>query len=364
MTLPIVHLTGTPAQQGVQHGRELKARIAHNLAVYFDRFAREVKLPRHEVLERAQAYLPIIAQHNAAYLASMEGVAQGSGFDLLELVALNMRYEILYYQFGVQALLQAPAIDGCTAFAIMPQAATNGHLWLGQNWDWIPQVQGAVLHTTEADGLQTLAYTEAGIVGAKIGFNSAGLGLTINGLTTTDDDWMRPSKPFHVRCYEILRSRDFAAATRIVTDEARACSTNFLIAQPPGNIANIEAAPDKIHLLPCEDGCVVHTNHFVDPQGLGVVEPPNERRPHSYHRRTRLTALLTSKPTTDLADLQSYLRDDEDHPFGICRAIDYEVGPEEWYTTVTSVIMDLDAQQLWITDGPPNEAEYQEAHLG
>ncbi len=53
------------------------------------------------------------------------------------------------------------------------------------------------------DGLRTLSFTEAGIFGGKIGLNSAGLGLTVNGLTTTDDDWSRLSKPFHVRCYEI-----------------------------------------------------------------------------------------------------------------------------------------------------------------
>jgi isopenicillin-N N-acyltransferase-like protein len=40
---------------------------------------------------------------------------------------------------------------------------------------------GAVLHTTDDDSFETLAYTESGIVGAKIGLNTAGLGLCING---------------------------------------------------------------------------------------------------------------------------------------------------------------------------------------
>src|SRR5205823_1340688 len=107
-------------------------------------------------------------------------------------------------------------------------------------------VEGAVLHTQEPDGLETLGFTEAGIIGAKLGLNSAGLGLTINGLLTTSDDWSRRVTPFHVRCYEILRQRDLDSAVKIVTNQRRACSANFLIAQAPDRAVDIEAAPDTI----------------------------------------------------------------------------------------------------------------------
>lgn len=228
MSLPVLHLRGAPYEQGLHHGKELKPRIADNLRIYFDRFQGEGKVSRPEVLERAGRYLKAIQVHNHDYFENLCGIADGSGLDLDELAALNVRYEILYYQFGVNALA-----DGCTAFAIMPHVSANGHLLLGQNWDWIPQVQGAVLHTVEADGLETVSFTEAGIVGGKIGLSSTGLGLAINGMTTTDDDWSRLSKPFHLRCYEILRSRSFEAAIRVITDSDRACSANFLLAQIP-----------------------------------------------------------------------------------------------------------------------------------
>ena len=71
-------------------------------------------------------------------------MAAGSGHDLLDLLVLNLRYELLYYQYGVCAIGGA---DGCTAFAVLPAASANGHLLLGQNWDWIPEVKGAVLFT-------------------------------------------------------------------------------------------------------------------------------------------------------------------------------------------------------------------------
>ncbi len=146
----------------------------------------------------------------------------------------------------------------------------------------IPDVRGAVVRTVEPDGLATLSFTEAGIFGGKIGLNAAGLGLAINGLTTTADDWSRLGTPFHVRCYEILRSRDLDAATAGLAGAGRAYSANFLIAQAPDRAIDIEAAPDGACRLRPEGGWLVHTNHFLDPDALGVVEPPIEDNPHSY----------------------------------------------------------------------------------
>lgn len=369
MTLPVVRVSGSAYEQGAQHGRALKERIKHNVAVYFDRFRTETRLDRDEVIARANDYGLMIARQNADYHAGMQGIADGSGARIDEIVALNVRYEILYYQFGVLAIAEAasrpdrPEPDGCTAFAIQPSASANGNLLVGQNWDWIPQVKGAVIHTTDADGLETLCFTEAGIFGGKIGFNSAGVALAINGMTTTDDDWSKLSKPFHVRCYEILRSRAFDAATSVVTADGRACSTNFLIAQTPDRVVDIEASPDKINLLHCENDCLVHTNHFVDPAGLGVVEPPSERRPYSRLRRERLTELLNSQRPVAIADVQEYLTDHREHPYSICRHENWNEPPSEHYITVTAVVMDVPARAMYLTDGPPCVNEYQTVRL-
>ena len=364
MSLPVLYLHGSPYDQGFQHGSALKDRIARNLRIYFERFEREVGLPRAQVLAWSTRYADAIAGQNPDYHAALRGVADGSGAAFGDIAALNVRYEILYYQFGKNATaLASDAVDGCTAFAVLPEASADGHLLLGQNWDWIPQVRGAILHTTEADGLQTAAFTEAGIVGAKIGLNSAGVGLAINGMTTTDDDWARLSRPFHVRCYEILRARDFDQAVGVVTNEARACSTNFLIAQAPGRAADIEAAPDAVSLLRPRNGLLVHANHFLDPRALGVEEPPNPRRVFSCHRNDRLGALLDSRRPVTREAAEECLRDHDEHPMGVCRHAEPDAPPEQQYVTVTSVVMDLHARTLRVTDGPPCRSEYQTVEL-
>jgi len=352
VTLPVLHLDGTAYDQGLQHGRALGEQIAANLDVYFDRFLTEGQLPRDEARSRAQQYQDVFAGH--PYWDGMRGVADGSGQDLTDILVLNMRYELLYFQYGFCAM-----VDGCTSFAVLPEASQNRHLLLGQNWDWIPQVKGAVVHTIETDGLETLSFTEAGIVGGKIGLNSAGLGLAINGLLSTVDDWSRLEPPFHMRCFEILRSRSFNAARGTITSRPRACSTNFLLAQPPDRILDIEAAPDTLRELPARNGYAVHTNHFLEPERLHIAEPPSERRPHSYHRQARMQAVLEARLPVAIADLEAALRDHDDHPDGICRHENDADPPEEQYITVTSVIMDLDERSLRLTDGPPCEHLYE-----
>jgi isopenicillin-N N-acyltransferase-like protein len=366
MTLPVLHLTGSPHTQGLLHGRALRDRIAHNRDVYFKRFVRDLGLSV-EVVHRVAAWQQdAIAARDPDYATAMAAVAEGGGFAPLDIVALNVRYEILYYLFGKNELAvaagasAADAVDGCTAFAALPHTTASGHLLLGQNWDWIPEVQGAVLHTTDEDGFETLAFTEAGIVGAKIGFNSVGLGLCVNGMTTVKDDWARPVRPFHVRCYRMLRSRTLDDARRIVTDEPRAIAANFLLAQTPDQVTDIEAAPDVANLLACpSDGCLTHANHFVDAPGLGVEETPNPRRIFSYHRADRLAELLRARYPLTVDGIQDALRDTRDDPFGIYRHRDLTVSADQQYVTVTSVVMDLDARILHLTDGPPDQSSYQ-----
>lgn len=358
MTLPFLELDGSAFEQGRQHGRALSTQIAHNLEIYYDRFLREGQLQPAEARRRANSFIPVL--DGLPYFETLRGLAAGSGYDLIDLLVLNMRYELLYYQYGVCGIGQP---DGCTAFTVLPAASTSGHLLLGQNWDWIPDVKGAVLHTREGDGLETLAFTEAGIVGAKIGLNSAGLGLTINGLLSTSDDWSRPVLPFHGRCYDILRQHTLEQGVAVVKRGARGCSANFLIAQPPDKAWDLEAAPDAVNVLHPEHSLLVHANHFVRPQDLGIEEPVTERRPHTYWRQTRLRELMEATSSLTVGDLERTLRDHAHHPDGICRHENRVDPPDEWCITVTSAIMDLDERRLQLTDGPPCEHPYEHFSL-
>jgi isopenicillin-N N-acyltransferase-like protein len=103
----------------------------------------------------------------------------------------------------------------------------------------------------------------------------------------------------------------------------------------------------------------VHSNHFLDPSLLDVDEPPVEKRPHSYNRQTRLRELLDARAPVSVGDLEECLRDHDDFPDSLCRHVNTDDAPEEWVTTVTSVIMDLEDRSLRLTDGQPCERLYE-----
>jgi isopenicillin-N N-acyltransferase-like protein len=361
VTLPVVELDGEPFDQGRQHGLALRDQIRNNLVVYYDRFLREGHLDADEVRSRAARYAPVLERY-PAYFQAVRGVAEASGEDLLDLVMLNVRYELLYYQYSV---IPVGGPDGCTSFGVLPSASANGHLLIGENWDWIPEVQGAVLHARDSDAVETLCFTEAGIVGGKIGLNSAGLGLAINGLLSTDDDWSSLDKPFHVRCHEILHSSTLDAAAAIVSRTRRACSANFVLAQAPDRLVNIEAAPGTTCSYGAGGGgTLAHTNHFLEPTHLGVSEPPfSERRPQSHTRLARMRELLDARRPLAVADVQACLRDHDNYPDSICRHEHPDDPPEEACPTVVSAVMDLPERKLWLTAGPPCEHVYTEYHL-
>jgi len=377
MSLPVVDLKGDAGEQGFAHGRALADRVAHNVEVYYDRFEREVSLSRAEAIERTGEYLRAIGDRAPDYEAGMRGLAEGSGLPYDDIAVLNLRYELLYYQYGTVKAAEAarkiaaqaaarelPKPDGCTSFALLPEATVSGRLLVGQNWDWIPQVKGALLRIREADGFGLLGFTEAGILGAKIGLNGAGVTLCINGMLTTADDWHRFTLPFHWRCHEILRARSFDAAVAVVADEPRACTTNFLVSQAPDRVVDLEAAPEKLGRIACDGGVLSHANHFENPEALGVEEPPSLGRPFSRHRARRLRELLAAGQPWTLPALKEALRDHDGLPNSVCRHGDESLPEIERVITVSAIVMDPEGGRLWATDGPPCESEFQEVALG
>ena len=63
------------------------------------------------------------------------------------------------------------------------------------------------------------------------------------------DDWSRLSLPFHARCHAILRARTLDEAIAVVAGTPRACAVNFLIAQAPDRIVDIDRPqPEYVQL--------------------------------------------------------------------------------------------------------------------
>jgi len=216
-----------------------------------------------------------------------------------------------------------------------------------------------------------LSFTEAGVVGGKIGLNSEGVGLLINGIVSSKDDWARLKKPFHVRCWEILSSKTLGRAVKVIAQGQRNCSANFIVGQQKkmglGKAVDIESAPEALCEVGPDRGALAHTNHFSNPRKLGVRQVLDEERLSTLQRYRRIQKLLDGTVRVgqklSLAGAQNMLRDHHGKPESVCRHSNMKLPEYERYETVVSIVMDLYARKLWATVGSPCVTEYQSLAL-
>jgi isopenicillin-N N-acyltransferase-like protein len=339
--------------------------VASNRDLYFARFRQEWGLPRKTILERARAFEAVIDREAPEYAEMMEGVAEGSGVPLPEVVALNARYEIVYSEYSRRGRAAAPARipSGCTALGLLPERTREGHLLIAQNWDWIPGVRPILLRIAMEGGPGVLAFSEAGIVGPKIGLNAACLGLAINGLVSDADTWDGAGLPFHVRCWRILRAPNLEDALRVIRTNPGPCSANFLLGHASNGrvrLFDVESSPKGTVLLEPEGGALVHANHFRRGGKLGISQPLLAERESTFLRDRRMRALVDRSRTRQLAmdEVAETLKDHEGHPNSICRHPDPALPPAERYGTLVSIVMDLHSRTLHISSGNPCAADY------
>ncbi|WP_306061297.1 C45 family autoproteolytic acyltransferase/hydolase [Natronococcus wangiae] len=354
-----LELAGTPYERGVTHGEEFAEEIKTNVDIYLDVF--EYKgTDEDTVYEQAEEFVPLIEEENEEYAEEMKGVAEGSGLSLEDITVLNARYEVMYSAFKEAAdEIEEGNPDACTAFATQPEITSNGHTYLGQNWDWMPGLETFVMDIRRDDKPNMVAMTEAGIVGGKIGVNEHGLGMTLNGLVTAKDGENPFRKPYHVRFREVLDAERMDTALAPLITKDRACSGNVIVAHAEGEMVNLEISPEEANYLYPEDHLLTHANHVED---RSTMNSEFEKLiPDTLCRAPRLKRLLSKhNGEIDVDILMDSLRDHFGHPNSICRHPNEEDPELDQLQTNGSYIMDLTERRLLGTAGPPCEREYKE----
>jgi isopenicillin-N N-acyltransferase like protein len=359
--IPLLTTDGNAYSRGLAHGHRFAREIADNVETYLRRFAAS-GLDRREAFVEAERWLRAISSQNESYAEEMRGIAEGSGQSDETIALLNARYELAFTLFGKDATkgeLAEVGPDGCTTFGLLPEATTDHHTWLGQNWDWLEGVHGRtfVLRARRQDKPSFVCLTEAGIAGGKMGVNECGVGLTENGLASSHDGRNPYRTPFHVRCREVLDAERFEDAIRPVTDAPRTCSANFVIGQAAGKIVDVETSPDHASCIEPEDGIVTHSNHFLTGgHGVSLLE---KSAPNTLHRVDRMRALLERhRGAIAFEHMRNAMTDHAGAPYAICRHGDPQQPDAKRTMTVGAALIDLDARVMHVANGPPCENDY------
>ena len=347
---PVIKTQGTPFECGEQYGSQCREMIGRVIDFYRWIFEVKSKLSWVQSLSKAAEFVPFLNEYDSAIMERIEGIAQGAHRPAEEILALNVRTELLF----LLAAKPGGAMAECTSVAAVPPAAE--HSLLAQNWDWYPQVQDCCVILDEApqERPKVLQVVEAGII-AKAGCNSAGIGLCTNALVTTG--W-RVGVPFHAILWRILKSATMSEAIGAVISPRRASAANYLIGHKDGEAVNLEAAPSAFSVIFPDNGIISHANH-CKAGDAGITDLTPALWPDTIMREYRAGKILRQRSgRIDAVSIQKALRDHFDQPSSVCAHIKPGSPPQEQGQTNASLIMDLTARQFLVAKGPPCEHEY------
>ncbi len=376
--IPHIRVKGNALERGRQYGAQASARVRRSVAAYFEVFAGLAGWERPRVHDYARLFIPAIEELNPGYLDEMRGIAAGAGVDLMDVLAINVRTEIMFSARARAAAAQhrnlqrhnsqGRSLPGeCTSFAVVPPPGSGDPVLVGQNWDWLPHCSQTivVLEAEQDDGPDFVTVVEAGLL-AKFGLNSAGLGIATNALVT-DDDRGEAGLPYHVLLRALHDCETVSAALAVLQRGFRSSSANYLIAHADGVALDVEAAPgdfSRIYLTFPQRGLLFHTNHFFAtlPQ---IRDVSLWAMPDSAVRLSRvLGAAQSSGFTGSVEQLQALLGDHADYPNSVCCHPDERMSPWDRAATIASALIDLRSRRMWLAAGFPCSTSYRELDYG
>lgn len=273
--MPALYLAGTHYEMGYQHGTLARDRIlSFRDAAYAyvtgaageqmgwpDWLAR--LLARPALLWQAAAYRDTIPSE---YLEEAQGIADGAGIHVLEVVLVTAIWEIYL-------------VGGCSEFVASGGMTADGSLIHGYNYDLMEPEHAlinphlAMLFYRPSGAVAFSTLNTVGSIGANAGMNDAGLSVAWDNTYTRDDALYAgidlPVVPFIItlrRLLERCRSLD-EAVQLVVTTLPRPLADIILIASAAESQAVALETAGNLHATrPLEGGAVWSANHFRSPE--------------------------------------------------------------------------------------------------
>ena len=228
---PFIDVSGTPYERGFRHGEAVPQRVRRSIDLYGSQLV--------DLGYDAAAKSDLIAEFGreieafgAHYIAEMQGIADGAGVALEDIVMINARTEVVAKarrEKNRPVEVGEELDDGCTGAVILPERSADGELIHGQNWDWKAECAetAIVLRVRREDGPDFLTFVEAGGL-ARCGMNEAGICITANYLES-ERDFTQPGVPLALIRRKALEQEHLAFAIKAVATTPKACSNNMLL---------------------------------------------------------------------------------------------------------------------------------------
>ncbi|HEY3628306.1 MAG TPA: C45 family peptidase [Terracidiphilus sp.] len=328
-----VHLEGTPAQIGFQHGRLLSAEILDTVEVI--KLETEHSTKRDWDFYREAARKQLWPHIDPEYQQELEGIAKGvqaAGIklDVWDIVALNGAIELPQYYVPWlnkrERSANAPHIvpEGrCSAFIATGSYTRDGKIVIAHN-NWSSYAEGArwtvMFDIQPAHGHRMLMDGEPGVITSQDDFGVTDAGMMITETTITQfEGWDPNGKPEFVRSRKAMQyAGSIDEYVSIIRDGNNGGYANdWLVGdRKTGEIAYLELGLKNTPLWRTKDGYFVSSNFARDPQLIKTetprFEPNNLALSENARRVTWEKKMAEAKGRIDVELAEQFLADHQD----------------------------------------------------
>ena len=340
----------SPRLRGRAYGAAVAAEVRDVIERYRQAFA-TLGVPGGVAEEIAAGSIDVTRGWAPEQAAELEGVAEGAGVPLADLMLLNARTEIL-------AHTPAPPTECSTVVALhddrRPQTL--------QTWDWNGElVPTAVLLEAHVGERVVRTFSETGMLG-KIGVardqSGHGIGVHFNILHHASDR-SAIGVPVHVVVRRILdEATGLDDAVAIARSAPLGASTVLTVVegareQRPARAASLELSPAGVGVVEPTGGFLAHTNHYLDAalaegEAARATSTTHVRLEHALAQRDAITA---SQGAVELASAMCGATG-ADAPVCV-RAAPDAASAERWSTLLTASL-DVEETAIDWFAGPPS----------
>ena len=137
--LPILHLNGTPYENGFQHGRIMKSRIIELVGLWKKDIEKNYQIPADTFIKiflDSTDHIPAIKKWTPDLLEEIKGISAGSGIDFNTIFAFQLIDEI----WTNARLINIP--HHCTSVGINNYKKDGSSNYIAQNIDITPFYHG------------------------------------------------------------------------------------------------------------------------------------------------------------------------------------------------------------------------------
>lgn len=228
---------------------------------------------------------------------------------------------------------------------------------MGQNWDYKPGLKNncVILKICQKNKPEIIMHTEAGIIGHK-GINSSGIGICMNYIRC-EKDLFKPGLPVWLKVRSLLNSDTLPQCLSILMNNIGPNSANIMVGHRDGEVIDAECAPNDVFFIYPRQGILTHSNHFLSKK-LQAIDSGKSLLPDTVIRSERARRLLDRNPVNTLENMKSILEDHFGFPDSICRHENQKINLYAQWTTLTSLIYDLNEGTMYYTSGEPCQNKY------